>query len=63
MVVGGRELCRVGGVGGDAEDTADAAAATAAQPDRVVEGGQRDRFTIAAGFDRDAAAQLLRGLA
>jgi hypothetical protein len=63
LLVGATEFSQVVVVADDAEDTADQASSTAAQPDLVVEVGQRYRFTIPAGFDMDAAAQLLRGLA
>ena len=63
LLVGAPEFSQVVVVADDAEDTADQASSTAAQPDLVVEVGQRYRFTIPAWFDMDAAAQLLRGLA
>jgi transposase len=41
----------------------DEASPTVVRPDLVVEVGQCYRLTIPAGFDMDAAARLLRGLA
>ncbi|MDU9007238.1 IS66-like element accessory protein TnpA [Sedimentitalea todarodis] len=45
------------------EGVQDQARSAAACPDLVIEVGQCYRFTIPAGFDMDAAARLLRGLA
>lgn len=46
-----------------AEDAGDQAPSAAAPPDLMVEVGQRYRLSIPAGFNMDAAARLLRGLA
>jgi transposase len=46
-----------------AEGAQDEARSAGSCPDLVVDVGQHYRLTIPAGFDMDAAAQLLRGLA
>jgi len=46
-----------------AEDAGDQAPSAVASPDLMVEVGQRYRLSIPAGFNMDAAARLLRGLA
>ena len=63
LLVGAPGFSQVVVVADDAEGTPDQASSTAAQPDLVVEVGQCYRLTIPAGFDMDAAAHLLRGLA
>ena len=63
LLVGATEFSQVVVVADAAEGTADQTSPAVPSPDLVVEVGQRYRLTIPAGFDMEAAAHLLRGLA
>ena len=62
LLGGGVEFSEVVVVNDDAEAAKDEAASVSVPPDLVVEVGRHYRITVPAGFDMDAAAQLLRRL-